>query len=323
MLKLLTKADAISLLNASFGFLAILFIILDEQRVAVSFIFLALLADGLDGIIARRFGGGKMGESLEAMADMVSLSLAPLFFMFVYAIDLKIENILISLPTILVGLLFISCSTIRLASFHVLKDKHYFIGLPASVSTILLIGLSYFDLPLFSYFVIFLILSILMISSIKFPKPTITMNLTATIFICGKVKDFEVIAATKQSWHGGKPGSPGGVNYNFKFVVKKPSSKLVIDQLWVKNEQLEISQVVIMGAGEAGNFAKGDTVFFKAGKVNVPLTQKLGKKKEEKAKGTPPPIEYEGDALIGYKMGKKRKYKIIEKFEMLKTENRP
>ncbi len=183
MLKLLTKADAISLLNASFGFLAILFIIFDEQRLAVSFIFLALLADGLDGIIARRFGGGKMGESLEAMADMVSLSLAPLFFVFVYAIELKIENILISLPAILVGLLFVSCSAIRLASFHVLKDKHYFVGLPASVSTVLLIGLSYFDLPLFSYLVILLILSMIMISSIKFPKPTITMNLSATIFI--------------------------------------------------------------------------------------------------------------------------------------------
>lgn len=183
MLKLLTKADAISLLNASFGFLAILFIILDEQRFAVSFIFLALIADGLDGIIARRFGGGKMGESLEAMADMVSLSLAPLFFVFVYAIEFKIENILISLPTILVGLLFICCSAIRLASFHVLKDKHYFVGLPASVSTILLIGLSFFDLPVISYLVILLILSIIMISSIKFPKPTKPMNLTATILI--------------------------------------------------------------------------------------------------------------------------------------------
>jgi CDP-diacylglycerol--serine O-phosphatidyltransferase len=149
----------------------------------VSFIFLALIADGLDGIIARRFGGGKMGESLEAMADMVSLSLAPLCFVFVYAIELKIDNILISLPTILVGLLFICFSAIRLASFHVLKDKHYFVGLPASVSTILLIGLSYFDLPLYSYLVIFLILSILMISSIKFPKPTKTMNFTATILI--------------------------------------------------------------------------------------------------------------------------------------------
>ncbi len=183
MLKLLTKADAISLLNASFGFLAIFFIMLDEQRLAVSFIFFALIADGLDGIIARRFGGGKMGESLEAMADMVSLSLAPLFFVFVYAIEFKIENILISLPTILVGLLFISCSAIRLASFHVMKDKHYFVGLPASVSTILLIGLSYFDLPIFSYLVILFILSMIMISSIKFPKPTITMNVTATILI--------------------------------------------------------------------------------------------------------------------------------------------
>ena len=154
MLKLLTKADAISLLNASFGFLAILFIILDEPRLAVSFILLALLADGLDGIVARRFGGGKMGESIEAMADMVSLSLAPLFFVFIYAIELEIENILISLPTILVGLIFIICSAIRLASFHVLKNKHYFVGLPASVSTILIIGLSYFNLPLFSYLII-------------------------------------------------------------------------------------------------------------------------------------------------------------------------
>jgi CDP-diacylglycerol--serine O-phosphatidyltransferase len=183
MLKLLTKADAISLLNASFGFLAILFIIINEQRVAVSFIFLALLSDGLDGIIARRFGGGKMGESLEAMADMVSLSLAPLFFVFAYALELKLENVIIILPVVLVGMVFISCSAIRLASFHVLKDNHYFVGLPASVSTILLISVTYFDFPLYSYLILLLILSIMMVSSIKFPKPTIPMNLSATILI--------------------------------------------------------------------------------------------------------------------------------------------
>ena len=73
MIKLLSIADVVSLTNAILGFLAILMIFSNETRLAFSFILLALLADGLDGIVARKLGKSDIGEYLESMADMTSL----------------------------------------------------------------------------------------------------------------------------------------------------------------------------------------------------------------------------------------------------------
>jgi CDP-diacylglycerol--serine O-phosphatidyltransferase len=143
----------------------------------------ALLADGLDGIVARKFGAGNIGESLEAMADMISLSIAPLFFILLSTIDININNEILFLSSIAVGIFFLICSAIRLASFHVLKDKQYFLGLPASVSTMILICIGFLDLPIYAYLLTILLLSITMVSSIKFPKPTISLNTLATILI--------------------------------------------------------------------------------------------------------------------------------------------
>lgn len=183
MLKLLTIADAFSLLNASFGFLAIFSILFDEQRLSFSFIFLALLADGLDGIIARRWGGGKMGEPLEAMADMLSLSIAPLLFGLWFAIRVYSVDHIVIVFSLSVGFVFLICSAIRLASFRVLKDQSFFVGLPASVSTILIVGFAYLHVDILVYLIIILVLSVAMISSIKFPKPSIHMNIVASMLI--------------------------------------------------------------------------------------------------------------------------------------------
>ena len=73
MLKLLSLADFISISNAVFGILAIIVLFIDlidsiELRIHISFslILIGLLADGLDGIIARKFGKSKIGDYLES-----------------------------------------------------------------------------------------------------------------------------------------------------------------------------------------------------------------------------------------------------------------
>ena len=81
---MVSLADIITLINAIFGFLAIIMLLKDEIRIAFSFILLALLADGLDGVIARKLNTGKIGDYLEAMADMTSMAIAPMIdFVFV------------------------------------------------------------------------------------------------------------------------------------------------------------------------------------------------------------------------------------------------
>ena len=73
MIRILSIADIITIINAVLGFLSVLLIFSNYLQIAASLILLGLLADGLDGIVARRMRKNGMGEYLEAIADMVSL----------------------------------------------------------------------------------------------------------------------------------------------------------------------------------------------------------------------------------------------------------
>jgi len=165
MVKLLSIADCVSLTNAFFGFLSLIMVFIGEIRLAFSFILLAILADGLDGIIARKTRESKIGEYLESMADMTSLGIAPAFFIFTAYYKSVSCCINKNIVLLFVLALFLLLSIIRLASFHIMKEKKFFIGLPASSSTIIII------------------ISFLMISQIHFPKPDNKINAIAGILI--------------------------------------------------------------------------------------------------------------------------------------------
>jgi len=80
MIKLLSIADVISIFNAIFGFIAIIMILLNEIHFSFSFILLAMIADGIDGLVARKTKHSYLGEYMEAMGDMISLAIAPALF---------------------------------------------------------------------------------------------------------------------------------------------------------------------------------------------------------------------------------------------------
>ena len=182
MVKLVSVADVITLLNACFGFLAILMLFLDEVRFAFSFILLALLADGLDGIVARKLGVGKIGDYLEAMADMTSMAIAPMMFVFkTYHESIASDAFFYVLLAILI--LFLICSITRLASFHIMKKDNFFTGLPASASTIFLIIAAFLEVKLLYILPFIVLLSFAMISRIRFPKLGTKIDVIATILI--------------------------------------------------------------------------------------------------------------------------------------------
>jgi archaetidylserine synthase len=187
MIRLLSVADLVTLLNATLGFLALLFVFSNEFHLAASLIFLGLLADGLDGMIARRLGVGKIGEYLESLADMITLSIAPLvlFYKMYY-------NSVASEPSqhlLLGGILIFSllCSIIRLSSFSLLKQKEYFIGLPTSASALFLVLISYLLPEVWYVLPVIVVLALAMISSVHFPKPSITVNLVTAMLIVAVV----------------------------------------------------------------------------------------------------------------------------------------
>jgi CDP-diacylglycerol--serine O-phosphatidyltransferase len=78
-------ADAMTLLNSGIGVLALAAAVLGEVRLVAQLILLAAVADGLDGVIARRFGSTEVGPYLDSMADIVSFGTTPAVFVFVAA----------------------------------------------------------------------------------------------------------------------------------------------------------------------------------------------------------------------------------------------
>lgn len=183
MIKLLSVADVVSLTNAILGFLAILMIFLNEIRLSFSFILLALLADGLDGIIARKTRKGELGEYLEAMADMISLGIAPAFFVYHTYHSVVSDHLYYHILLVVVLIIFLSLGIIRLASFHIIKEENFFVGLPASASTIFILISSFLSIEFIYILPFIVIVSIVMISPIHFPKIGLKINAFAAVLI--------------------------------------------------------------------------------------------------------------------------------------------
>jgi len=190
MLRLLSVADLISILNAIFGIFAIIVLLLEpigelELRIHLSFslILLALLADGLDGIVARRLGKSSIGEYLESMADMTSMVVATTVFIFIAYSDLLEDNLFRNLYLFVAIGLFLFFGIVRLASFNIMKEKKYYVGIPASASAIILLVLSYLKVDFIFILPTVVIIGALMASNIIFPKTSKKMNIVAIILI--------------------------------------------------------------------------------------------------------------------------------------------
>ena len=190
MVKLLSIADAISIINAIFGLLAIIFLFSNlgtckefQIRASFSFILLALLADGLDGIVARKFGKSDIGVYLDSMADMTSFVIAPAIFIY-YIYSNSPDFLFYRHAYLLFALvLFLAFGIIRLASFHMMKEEKIFIGLPAPASTIILLIISWFKVDFIYILPAVVIIGATMIADINFPKPDLKMDLVAAVLI--------------------------------------------------------------------------------------------------------------------------------------------
>ena len=183
MIKLLSLADVVSLTNAGFGFLAIIMASLGEMWFSFSFILIALLTDGLDGIVARKTGHSELGDYMEAMADMISLGIAPSTFVYAIYYNAVSQGIYYHSYLIITLIVFLLLSIIRLASFHIMKDKKFFVGLPASISAIILIILAFFEIEFLYALPVIIIVSLAMISNVRFPKPGLKIDALAAILI--------------------------------------------------------------------------------------------------------------------------------------------
>ena len=205
ILNLIKPPDLLSILNALLGFSAILLVmgiggitVTEEAfKKSLILILLAVVADGLDGIVARKTVCSILGEYLDSLADMVSFGLAPAIIVCVFIMNyLAVPAVYIGTSTgigteIGTGIVlvfcgaYLVCGMLRLARFSAIpknlseKESISFEGFPITASAALLASFMLLtielQLPPYSSALLLIgligLLCLLMSSRIRYRKP--------------------------------------------------------------------------------------------------------------------------------------------------------
>jgi archaetidylserine synthase len=177
--------DIISLLNLSFGFLAILMAINNQIAISAILIIFALIFDSVDGWVARklsRIDEHGFGKNIDSLADIVSFGVAPGILLYFsgknqlesFGLGSSDQFHYLDIILALVALFVVICGVLRLTRFNVIADKvnfNGFIGLPIPacgivLSTFILSG--FFNI--YVAMVLMIIIGLLMISNIRYRK---------------------------------------------------------------------------------------------------------------------------------------------------------
>jgi len=160
-------------LSAFFGVMSIIASSQNKFEKAFIYIVLSLIADGLDGRVARLTNtSSKFGMEFDSLADIVAFGVAPSMMLF-FAIGENYGRF-----GALISGLFVVFGAIRLARFNVTTaelDPRYFIGLPIPtaavvISSWIMLDLKYnggFDLVIL---IGALFIAFLMVSNFRYPS---------------------------------------------------------------------------------------------------------------------------------------------------------
>lgn len=172
ILRMIKPADIITLISALLGFSSILLTGSGQYESALILILIAVIADGADGAVARYSGSGVLGENLDSLADVISFGVAPAIAAFAFMENRGIDVLVFS-GLIFPGL-FLVCGILRLARFNVTDKKDGFEGIPITAGgfIVALFLLAKNIIPDVEYVFVFLllVLSLLMVSTIHYPK---------------------------------------------------------------------------------------------------------------------------------------------------------
>jgi len=171
---LLTLPNIATLFNLSLGFMAIIYSTVSIE-IAYLLVIFATLTDSLDGFLARRLGQiPEIGKELDSLADIISFGIAPA----VMLINCKSAFDII---LIIVSIIYVSCGALRLARFNVYGTKEFFEGLAIPASA-MLVSSSVITLPPNICAFLFVLASMLMISSIEYPSLKVKEGVKANLY---------------------------------------------------------------------------------------------------------------------------------------------
>jgi CDP-diacylglycerol--serine O-phosphatidyltransferase len=151
MLRTFTVADAVTMVNAACGTGAILAAVRFAASHDVTFAWLAILllpialvADVLDGAIARRTGRQSvLGADLDSLADVISFGAAPATLAFALGLDGAVDAVVL--------VFFVACGISRLARYNATHEQlagsatgkvPYYEGTPIPTTLVLVLVLA-------------------------------------------------------------------------------------------------------------------------------------------------------------------------------------
>lgn len=134
----LGPADVVTAGNAALGFVAAVLTAVDVH-LAAKVILLAAMADGLDGVVARRYGGTDAGPYLDSLADVASFGVAPALL--VVALVREVWGFDRARVVVGVGVaaLFVAAAVVRLALYTAYDSgSDETIGVPTTLAATIL-----------------------------------------------------------------------------------------------------------------------------------------------------------------------------------------
>lgn len=119
--------NAVTLANMFCGFLAGIYAAQGQYQKGVIAIGFAILLDGLDGRVARRFNAtSKFGLEFDSFSDLVSFGVAPALLMYHWCFKAGADEF-----GVFVTFVYVLCAANRLARFNITQqDLKTFVGLP-------------------------------------------------------------------------------------------------------------------------------------------------------------------------------------------------
>ena len=140
-------ADAVTVVNAMIGFLAVAAATVDP-RLAARLVLLAAIGDGVDGVVARRLGGSPVGEHLDSLSDVAAYGVAPAVVVAAYAADawdLSVDAAALSSPSpellaaASLPALFVGMVVLRLGLYTAYDaGNHHTEGVPSTLAATVL-----------------------------------------------------------------------------------------------------------------------------------------------------------------------------------------
>lgn len=134
--------NAVTVGNMFCGFLSIIYSASDRFEKACIAIFIAIVLDGIDGRVARKFNAtSKFGVEYDSFSDLISFGIAPAALLYHWAFKPIADEF-----GVLVAFFYAVCAASRLARFNISSENlTAFTGLPSPGAAVFIVSLVFLN----------------------------------------------------------------------------------------------------------------------------------------------------------------------------------